>query len=63
MLSGDSSQGEVIGFAQFEGRKFYRQIPEGFSNLGGLGDQKTAVGATLSTVCYRRMGHGMGQQI
>ena len=30
-LSDGSSQGEAIEFTQFEGRKFYRQLPDGFS--------------------------------
>ncbi len=35
-LSCDSPQGETIGFAQFEGRKFYRQIPDSLSISGDL---------------------------
>ena len=30
-MSDGSSQGEAIKVAQFEGRKFYRAIPDGFS--------------------------------
>ena len=35
-LSGDSSQGEVIEFTQFNDRKNFREIPDGFSFLEHL---------------------------
>ena len=34
-----------------------------FLDFWVLGGQKTAVGAAVSTVFYRDMGHGMGQRI
>ena len=40
VLSGDSSQGEAIKFAQFEGRKFYRKIPDEFSIFEDLATKK-----------------------
>ena len=36
VLLGNSTQGEAIKFAQFEGRIFYRQFPDGFSIFEGL---------------------------
>ena len=42
-LSGDSSRGKAIGFAQFKGRKFYREIPDGFSIFGSLVNRKKPV--------------------
>lgn len=39
-LSGDSSQGKVIGFAQFDGSKFYKEVPDGFSNFWDLATDK-----------------------
>ena len=35
-LSSDSTQGEAIEFAQFEGWKFYKEFPDGFSIFEGL---------------------------
>ena len=40
VLSNDRTQGEVIGFAQFKGWKFYREVPDGFSISGNLVTRK-----------------------
>jgi hypothetical protein len=40
VLSDGSTQGEDIGFAQFERRKLYQQISEGFSISGDLVTRK-----------------------
>ena len=40
VLSDDSTQGEVIGFAQFEGNKFYEETPDGFSISGDFVTRK-----------------------
>ena len=35
-MSSDGTQGEVVGFAQFRGWKFYKEFPDGFSIFEGL---------------------------
>ena len=53
---------KLLDMHNWGGQKNLQAESRWFLDFWGLGDQKTVVGAALSTVNYRDMGHGMGQR-